>query len=174
LADSAFFLAAMRAAGPKRLTEAQRAAAQTAASRLGRRVVEVYDAREHRAYTTGWADGYAPPTDGDVIALWRLSPVPLITLATCLGLCWSDRAEDPYPGEPTTVEAVLDAVAAIGADRRWALGALRNDLRLGRLVEVRRSEVTLGPAVAAWSDSQVSALRRFSDALPATRPESAS
>jgi hypothetical protein len=131
----------------------------------------VDDARERPAFTIGWLDGYEPATDGDVIDLWRLTAVPLVTLAACLGLCWRDRNEDPYPGEAASVNDVLGTVVGIGADRRWALGALRNELRLARLVELHRGEVTLGPAVAAWSSSQVNALRRFGGALPGTRPE---
>ena len=169
MTDAALTLAAVRAAGPRRLPEPDRIAAEAAAARLGRRLVEVYDARGRPAFTVGWADGYEPTTDDELIELWRLTAVPLVTLAACLGLCWTDRDDDPYPGEPTTVDEVLDAVAVIGADRRWALGALRHDLRLTRLVELRGAEVTLGPAVGVWPDSQVRALRRFADALPGAR-----
>lgn len=34
------------------------------------------------------------------------------------------------------------------------------------LVEMDDSTVRLGRAIAAWTDAQVDALRRFSDALP--------
>ena len=168
MTDAAYTLAALRAGGPRRLSEPDRVAAEAAATRLGRRLVEVYDARERAVFTVGWNDGYEPASDGEIIELWRLSPVPLITLAACLGLCWRDREDDPYPGEATTVEQVLDVVATIGADRRWAIGALRNELSLAGFIEIRRSEVALGPAVAAWSSSQLSVLRRFGDTLPGT------
>ncbi|MGH2712556.1 MAG: hypothetical protein ACRDM7_01475 [Thermoleophilaceae bacterium] len=170
MAEAAFTLAAVRAAGPCRLSEGERASAAAAATHIGRRLVKIHDARERAAFTVGWADGYEPAADSDVVEVWRLSPVPLITLAACLALCWRDRDADPYPGEPTTGEEVVDTVAGIGADRRWALGALRNDLRLARLVELRRGEVTLGPAVAAWSATQLSTLRKFSTALPGPAP----
>ena len=169
MTDCAFTLAAIRAAGPRRLSDTQLEAAELAASRIGRRLVDVFDADEQRLFTSGYLDGSEPPTDSDGLEFWRLSPVPLLTLAACLGLCWRDRGDDPYPGEPTTVEEVLDVVAAIGADRRWALGALRNDLLLAWLVTLRGQEVTLGPAVAAWPPSQVGALRRFATLLPGTK-----
>lgn len=170
MVEAAFTLAAVRAAGPCRLSEGERAAAEGAVTRIGRRLVEVHDAGERQAFTVGWADGYEPAADGDVIDVWRLSPVPLITLAACLGLCWRDRDAGPYPGEPAAISEVLDTVAAVGADRRWALGALRNDLCLARLVELRHSEVTLGPAVAAWSPTQLHTLRKFSTTLPGPSP----
>jgi hypothetical protein len=171
MAEAAFTLAAVRAAGLRRLAEGERVAAEAAATRIGRRLVEVHDERERVAFTVGWTEGYEPTTDSDIIDVWRLSPVPLITLAACLGLCWRDRYAAAYPGEPTTVAEVLDTVAAVGADRRWALGALRNDLRLARLVELHRGELTLGPAVAAWSPTQLNTLRKFSTTLPGPPPD---
>lgn len=166
MSDAAFTLAAVRAAGPQRLSEAERSAAASAAERLGRRLVEVLDERERPAFTVGWQDGYEPAVDGETIILWRLPAVPLVTLAACLGLCWQDRDDDPYPSAPTTADAVLDAAVAVGADPRWVKGALRAELQLAGLVELSGREVTLGPAVAALSSHQVSALRRFGQALP--------
>lgn len=164
--DGAAILAGIRAGGPQQLDPSERAAAERAAALAGRRLVEVSDARGHRAFTVGYRDGHEPSPKSDGIDAPQLTALPLVTLAVCLGLCWPDRDERVYPGAPSTVDEVLDVLASMGAQRRNVLGAMRGELALARLVEVRAGEVRLGPAVAAWTDSQVDALRRFADILP--------
>jgi hypothetical protein len=114
----------------------------------------------------GFADGYEPNPGDDLFSVRRLSPVPLVALAACLGLCWMERDATPYPGRPVEVEHVLDVTSALGADRAHTIGAMRHDLTPAGLLQMTDTSVRLGPALAAWTDAQVDALRRFADALP--------
>jgi hypothetical protein len=114
----------------------------------------------------GWADGYEPNPQEGLLSVRRLTSSPLITLAACLGLCWQHRTGPPYPGRRVTLDEVLGAVAALGADRIHTLGALRHDLSLSGLIELDGQHVRLGPAIAVLSPAQIDALRRFSDLLP--------
>jgi hypothetical protein len=168
MADAAFELAALRAARTRRVSGSARTAVEAIAEQTGRRVVDIDDG-SGRAVSVGWTDGYEPNPQDGVLSVRRLTASPLITLAACLGLCWQDRTEPPYPGATVSQDAVLDVVAALGADRSHTLGSLRHDLRLAGLVELDRGMVSLGPAIAAWSPAQTDALRRFADVLPGTR-----
>lgn len=165
--DAAFELAALRAVRTRRISGPARAAVERIAEQTGRRAVEIEDG-SGRAVSVGWADGYEPNPQDGVLSVRRLTASPLITLAACLGLCWQDRTEPPYPGATTSQDEVLDVVAGLGGDRSHTLGALRHDLRLAGLVELDRGEVSLGPAIAAWAPAQIDALRRFADLLPGT------
>ena len=165
MADSAFELAALRAQRTRRLSGAQRNAAETVLEQTGRRLVEIQDS-SGRAVSVGWTEGYEPNPQDGVLTVRRLSPSSLITLAACLGLCWRDISEPPYPGEPVSQEQVLAVTGALGAAHSHTLSALRNDLRHAGLIELRRGQVTLGPALAAWPPAQIDALRRFADLLP--------
>jgi antitoxin (DNA-binding transcriptional repressor) of toxin-antitoxin stability system len=164
--DPAFTLAALRAGGAYTVSERERSAAEIVAAQLGRRVVELHAERGGASVTLGFAEGHEPNPDEDVFSVRRLSPIPLVGLATCLGLCWTDLDQRPYPGEPVEITHVLDVAAALGASRSHLLGAMRNDLTMAGLVEMDDSTVRLGHAIAAWTDAQLDALRRFSDALP--------
>jgi hypothetical protein len=164
--DPAFTLAAMRACGTATVSERDRVAAEAAATRLGRRVVEVGDAGSSDGLTLGFADGYEPnPADG-VFAVRRLSPIPLVTLAVCLGLCWAEADTAPYPGIAVSRDSILQTTGALDAPASHVLGALRNELTMARLIEMSGATVSLGPAIAAWTDAQVDALRRYADILP--------
>lgn len=164
--DAAFTLAALRAGGTHAVGERDRSAAEAVAAGLGRRVVEV---RAHGGTATlalGFADGYEPNTGDDVFAVRRLTPIPLVVLGTCLGLCWTKLDGPPYPGEVVGIQRVLDVAAELGAAPAHVLGALRNDLTMAGLLEMDDSTVRLGPAIAAWTDTQVDALRRSFDVFP--------
>ena len=166
MSDTAYTLAAVRAGRARPLNEHDRAEAAAVAAQLGRRLVEVYQEPGGTRHTLGFTDGHEPdPSDG-VFAVRRLSPVPLVALAACLGLCWSDRDDAPYPGVAVAVDRVLEVTGALGADRAHTLGAIRHELSLSGLVELAHGEVNLGPAIAAWTDAQVDTLRRFADILP--------
>ena len=67
-----------------------------------------------------------------------------------------------------SIERVLEVTTALGADRAHTLGAMRHELSLAGLVEIDTTSIRLGPAIAAWTDAQVDALRRFADVLPGT------
>jgi hypothetical protein len=164
--DTAYALAAMRAGTTHTLTERDRSAAEATAARLGRRVVEVGRADGEAALTLGFADGYEPNPIDTVYSVRRLPPIPLVAFACCLGCCWPDTDVPPYPGQPTTVEAVVELATSLGARHSHLLGALRNDLTLAGLVVLDGHTLRLGPALAAWPDAQVAALRRLADSLP--------
>jgi hypothetical protein len=164
--DPAFTLAAMRASGTHTVTERERSAAEAVAAELGRRVVEVETRGGTASVALGFADGYEPSPGDGVFDVRRLTPIPLVALATCLGLCWTAPDEPPHPGEPVPIERVLEVATALGAPPSHLLGAMRNELTMAGLVEMDDTTVRIGPAVAAWTDAQVDALRRFADALP--------
>jgi hypothetical protein len=164
--DPAFTLAALRASGTYAVSERDRSAAEAVATQLGRRVVEIHTDGATASLALGFTDGYEPNAGEDTFSVRRLSPIPLIALATCLGLCWKDLGQSPYPGEPVSIERVLEVATALGASRPHLLGALRHELAMAGLVEINDTTVRIGPAIAAWTPAQVDALRRFADALP--------
>jgi hypothetical protein len=168
MADAAFTLAALRAGRTRSLSERDRSGAEAVVARLGRRLVEVGDANGMGELTLGFTDGYEPNPGDDLFSVRRLSPVPLVALAACLGLCWIERDEPPYPGRSVEIEHVLDVTGALGADRAHTIGAIRHELTPAGLLRMTGTIVRLGPALAAWTDAQVDALRRFADALPGT------
>jgi hypothetical protein len=161
----AFELAALRATRSRRVPGPARSAIEDVVHRVGRRVVDVEDG-SGQAISVGWADGFEPNPQDGVLSVRRLSPSPLITLAACLGLCWLDRSEHPYPGATIAQDELLAVTSALGADRSHTLGALRHELRLAGLVELHLGQISLGPAIAAWAPAQIDALRRFADTLP--------
>lgn len=164
--DTAYTLAALRAGGAHTVGERERSAAEGVAALLGRRVVDVHADRGAVSLALGFADGYEPNAGEGIFTVRRLSPVPLVALAACLGLCWTDLDQRPYPGEAVSIDDVLEVATALGAPHSHLLGAMRNELTMAHLVEMDATTVRLGPAIAAWTDAQVDALRRFSDALP--------
>lgn len=168
MSDAAFTLAAMRAHGTHSVSERDRSAAEAVAAQLGRRVVEVGVHGATTAVALGFADGYEPnPVDG-IFEVRHLSPIPLVALATCLGLCWTQRDGRPHPGEAVRIDRVLEVAASLGAASPHVLGAMRNELAAAGLVALDETTVRIGPAIAAWTDAQIDALRRFADALPGT------
>jgi uncharacterized linocin/CFP29 family protein len=166
VSDPAFTLAAMRAAGTHVVSERDRSAAEAAAAEVGRRVVEVGASGGAAEVALGFADGYeANPAEG-VFDVRHLSPIPLVALATCLGLCWTELDQRPHPGAPVSIDQVLEVAGALGAAPSHLLGAMRNELTMASLVKMDETTVRIGPAIAAWTDAQVDALRRFADTLP--------
>lgn len=162
--EAAFTLAAMRAGGT--YATGDRSSAEAVAAKLGRRVVEVEAHGSTASLALGFADGYEPNPGEDVFSVRRLSPIPLVALATCIGLCWTELDQPPYPGAAVSLDLVLKVATELGAPHSHLLGALRNELTMSRLVEMDETTVRLGPAVGAWTDAQVDALRRFADSLP--------
>lgn len=159
--DAALALARARAARTTVVPPEVDGVVRRRAERLGRAPVDLGDGRSALA----WRDGAAPELD----AAWsahRLPPVALRALAACLGLCWLDPVGEPYPGVPTTIEAVREALAANGTDTRHGQGALTGELAAAGLVTLEGQTVRLGPAVATWSPGLVAALRRIHDRLP--------
>jgi hypothetical protein len=160
-------MARLRASHSATFSGAEIAAVFEAASALGRRLVEITAADGPRAFVLGWSDGNEPAIGQEGISVRHLSAIPILTFACCLRLCWPDPASDPYPGERTRVADVIRLATSIGADDRHVKGALRSELRAAGLVQLHVTELSLGPAVAAWAPAQVEALRRYHTTLPA-------
>lgn len=159
-------MARLRARHSAPLSGADIAAVSHAASTLGRRLVEVAAADGTRAFVLAWSDGNEPAVGLEGITARQLSAIPILTFACCLRLCWPDSAADPYPGERTRVADVVRLATSIGADDRHVKGALRSELRAAGLIDLHLTELSLGPAVAAWAPAQVEALRRHYATLP--------
>jgi len=166
MTDPAFTLAALRAAGSLAVSERERSAADSVAAELGRKIIELDAKPGSVSLTLGFAEGFEPNPDEEVFSIRCLSPIPLVALATCLGLCWTDLDRRPHPGENVSIERVLEVAAALGAPRSHLLGAMRNELTMSGLLKLDGSTVRLGYAIAAWTDAQIDALRRFAHALP--------
>lgn len=164
--EPAFTLAATRVSGTYAVGERDRSSAEAVAAKLGRRVVGVASHGGTASLALGFADGYEPNPGDDVFSVRRLSPIPLVALATCIGLCWTEFDQPPYPGVAVSIDRVLEVAAELGAPRSHLLGALRNELSMSGLIEMDETTVRLGPAIASWTDAQVDALRRFADTLP--------
>jgi hypothetical protein len=160
--DVALVLAGLRAGRTGRFDERLRGRAASRAATAGRRLVDLDDGE----VTLGWEDGCAPEPDA-ALPVHRLSPLPLLTFAVCLRLCWTDLHDHPYPGATSSRAAVLDVLRRLGADPRHTKAALNHDLPATGLVTVDGDQVRLGPAVASLPPAQVSLLRRSHDLLPA-------
>ena len=166
MTDTAFELAALRAQRTRQLSPATRGAVAYVAERLGQRLVEVNDPGGSICHTLGWADGYEPLPYEETFSVRRLSPVPQLALATCIGLCWRDRDASPYPGEAVPFNDAVEANVALGVDRKHVVGALRGELQFAGLLVESDEGLRLGPSVAAWPPAQVELLRRTANSLP--------
>lgn len=159
-------MARLRANHSAVLSGGEIATVAQAATMLGRRLVEIPSADGARTFVLGWSDGNEPAVGPEGISARRLSPIPILTFACCLRLCWPDQASDLYPGRPAHIAEVIRLATAIGADDRHVKGALRSELRAAGLIELYGTDLSLGPAVAAWAPAQVEALRRYHSTLP--------
>jgi hypothetical protein len=150
------------------------AALIAAASRAGRRVVDV-GRPGCPAATLGWIEGAEPPTGPDS-GVKRVAPAPtlLLTFAAALRCCWQDPQTHPWPGieaDEADVLAAMRSLGRIGADslgpgaERHQRGALRK-LREAGYLDQACDRVRLGPRVAAWAESQVDELRSHYHRLP--------
>lgn len=168
MTDIAFRLASLRCT-PVTPSGPDRNELDLAASRIGQRLVDV---------TGGWTLGYNSATEPDpsAVPVRSLSTVPLVAFGVCLGLCWTDRSQHPYPGEPVAYDQVIDALEAIGVNNSGAMhhfkGALNHELPAVGLLARRGDEVALGPRVATWGDAHIGLLHRAEHLLP-TRTETA-
>jgi hypothetical protein len=159
--DSALVLAQLRAARatPAPPPTVLRAGAE-AAEEVGRRIVRVGD-----RVVLAWADGNAPSSRSDV-ALRHLSPARAAVFALVLGHCWPDPETEPWPGRSVGRAQLISAAADLGIDPPHVVAAMDGELIAYGLVETYGQEVRLGPAVAAWTSTEVAALRRLHARLP--------
>ncbi len=132
------------------------------AQNLGRQVTRLSPAR----MIFRQAQGAAPdPGQHPSAPPRQLSPVQLLTWATCLAAAWPRAEDDPYPGLPFRRENVLRACIKIGAHDRSVVAALRMLPQTG-LIRFTGPIGRLGPAAAALPNDTWSALRRMHDRLP--------
>jgi hypothetical protein len=144
--------------------DGDRAGLQSAAACLGGAVMQVGG----RWMFAVCADAAIDPASLG-IEVRRLSPMPLVVLGCVIGLCWVDRTGPLYPGQPTTVDAVLDAMRELGAHAKESLyhakAALTRELPDASLIVRREIEIRLGPALACWLPAEIELLRRSALAL---------
>jgi hypothetical protein len=132
------------------------------AQNLGRQVTRLSPAR----MIFRQAQGAAPdPGQHPSAPPRQLSPVQLLTWATCLAAAWPRAEDDPYPGLPFRRENVLRACIKIGAHDWSVVAALRMLPQTG-LIRFTGPIGRLGPAAAALPNDTWSALRRMHDRLP--------
>ena len=143
------------------------AAAARAAGQIDRQLTEVaVPGGTRRILALGWVEGAAPDPGRHPSAPPRqLSPVQLLTWATCLAAAWPRAEADPYPGAPFRREDVLRACIGMGAHDRTVVAALRILSQAG-MIRFTGSVGRLGPAAAALPHDTWSALRRVHDRLP--------
>lgn len=146
----------------------------TAAVRAGRVLVNVAGGR----LALGWPDDADTAWADDGLALRDRAASRLArTFAAVLRSCWPDADAPPYPGRPAAVDDVLAAAATLGTiggaeeggqSATWhAKGALVTLHSCG-LVEHDKEHgtVTLGPAVACWTDVDADTARQAWGRLP--------
>lgn len=178
---SALALARLRAAGavPRPPAAATVTSWENAATRAGRVLQTVSRPGQSPLLGLGWVEGSEPVAGPDTgVERSKPSPVVALTFAAALRACWVDRSEHPFPGETTTEETVLCALASLGplspgaieggaGAERHQKGALRRLHHAGFLT-LTEDSVALGPRVALWSHPQIAALRVVYDQLPVT------
>jgi biotin operon repressor len=167
--DGAVLLARIRAVGstPADVAASTIAAASRAAGQIDRQLIEVaVPGGTHRILALGWAEGAAAdPGQHPSAPPRQLSPVQLLTWATCLAAAWPRAEADPYPGRPFRREDVLRACIGMGAHDRTVVAALRILSQAG-MIGFTGPVGRLGPAAAALPNDTWSALRRMHDRLP--------
>ena len=124
-----------------------------------------------RGITLRWMPQCTPsPEDSHAYPVRVLPVIARLTWASCLGLAWPRRADQPYPGFRFSRAAVVDLAADLGAGSTWIKAALDHDLIPAGLVIADHSAgpgiLRLGPAAAALPEPFVEAMRRFHDQLP--------
>jgi biotin operon repressor len=168
-ADGAVLLARIRAVGstPADVAASTIAAAARAAGQIDRQLIEVaIPGGTRQMLALGWAEGAAPdPGQHPSASPRQLSPVQLLTWATCLAAAWVRAEADPYPGSPFRREDVLRACIGMGAHDRTVVAALRILSQAG-MIRFTGPVGRLGPAAAALPNDTWSALRRMHDRLP--------
>lgn len=168
-AAGAVLLARIRAVGstPADVAASTITAASRAAGQIDRQLIEVVvPGGTRRILALGWAEGAAPdPGQHPSAPPWKLSPVQLLTWATCLAAAWPRAEADPYPGRPFRREDVLRACIGMGAHDRTIVAAFRILAQAG-MIRFTGPVGRLGPAAAALPNDTWSALRRMHDRLP--------
>lgn len=141
----------------------------------GRRLVDASGHGVSRV-ALGWPDGAEPPT-GDPTCPRRIATqIPLLTLGAAIRACWPDPHTPLFPGQEATEYEIVAAVQRLAprtvggeiAIERHVKGALSRFREAGFLTSPADVPTTyrLGPAIAAWTPSQVDVLATAWNALP--------
>ena len=149
--EGAYLLARLRAGGGS--SAADWPSASAAAATCGRRIVDAGGTP-----VLSWLDGLSP--SADLVELRGLSRAKAAVAAIVLAECWPDADLPPWPGEPVRRDDVLATASRLGVDRNHAAGFLDVEAPMLQLWTVADGIVSLGLAVAAWTSSQVDAVRR--------------
>lgn len=141
----------------------------------GRTVVDATH-EGHPVQLLSWWEGHEPSLESSSGVTHRCATrIELAVFATCLGCCWSDPLDDPWPGvsvERQTVVATVGAVRGdpeLGSKSRY-LSAL-DRLAQSLWIESAGPLVQLGPRVKAWGQNQTDIMRTVFDQLPRPAPE---
>lgn len=187
--SDAYALARMRVLGfmPPPGTAAGSDALRGVANRAGRRLVDVVVADGGPGIALGWQEGDEPAVLDEPLSEICRQPATTVqlVLAACLRCCWPDADKPLYPGEATTEADVFRALDSLrprapGAGYEEAsLGVYRHRKSALRVLRACRfltpdsgdGAVTLGPAIAQWTFSEVAELRRGHHLLPSPGQE---
>jgi hypothetical protein len=132
------------------------------ARRCCRRVVEL----PGRRLVVAWADGYGPNLDEDTLIVARLSRTRLVALGVCLGLCWDPNGRR-FPGRTVSEDAFDAELDALGVPLIHVKSALPGLHEIG-LISFIEGTITLGPALAQWSEATWNELHVLYPQLPGT------
>ena len=141
---------------------------ESAVERAGRALVDV-SAGGGWLRILSWAEGLGP--EAGPLRPPSAKPLETTVLAACLGICWHERAEHPWPGVPGDEEGVLRALAGargVTASDGYA-GLVRKviaSLRETYWLDACADAIRLGPRVAAWTENDVAVLRTVFHKLP--------
>ena len=168
--DDRVMLAALRAARTLPADGVNGAALEVAARAAGRVVARYVQPDGVESVVLGYAQpsplGPEAPSGPQ-----GATPVPLLVLAACLRLCWSEP-DDPFlPGKEVTLDEVKYALASLEV---MHVDQAVNRLRAtGHLVDgAEPGTIRLGPELALWTDTDIDALRRDHHRLPGEQEDS--
>lgn len=181
MSDETFLMAKLRATGGRLFPSSadELTSVRRAAQAACRTLVEVRSAHETQTLTLSLPDDCDPLGQVGIRPYFRPAPsTVLLVLAACLGWCWPDPREAPFPGIAVKEDELLDAMLDLspsgqsaGARARQVIrGNHRSAVRLlcacGYLEKSLDGSVALGPAVAQWSEADIAALRTDHHRLP--------
>ncbi|NYH55746.1 hypothetical protein HNR06_005335 [Nocardiopsis arvandica] len=170
-------LARMRALGivPRDHDALALSAISGSAHLAGRAVVDATH-EGHPVQLLSWWEGHEPSLESGSGVTHRCAPpIDMAVFATCLGCCWTDPLDDPWPGVSVERRTVVATVGAVRGDPELGLKS-RYLSALDRLAQARWVEsagplVRLGPRVKAWGQNQTDIMRTVFDQLPHPAPE---
>ncbi|EWM19161.1 hypothetical protein [Kutzneria sp. 744] len=136
------------------------------AERAGRALAIAEDGDQVPVLVLGAAADFLPEDGDGFTRPVATGPVRLV-MAVCLRCCWLDPDLPIYPGRPTTVGEIQAVLAALGESYDAPrLGRPLMALRVTGYLRRDGDLIRLGPKVALWSTSELTALRQLHELLP--------